>query len=168
LAIEVLRPMMPGLKGHGDIQNAVNMADQALFLAMEMRPELRGLATTIAGVILRPNGVVAFNCGDTRIYALNDGTLRQLSVDDTTRSGHLLQCLGGFQEPAPVYVHTCTVDARSTLLICSDGLSNLVADEQIATVLRAMPSNPALALVNAALEHGADDNVSVIVIEATA
>jgi serine/threonine protein phosphatase PrpC len=135
---------------------------------MEMRPELRGLATTIAGVILRPNGAVAFNCGDTRVYSLNDGTLRQLSVDDTTRSGHLLQCLGGFQEPVPVYVHTCAVDPRSTLLICSDGLSNLVDDEEIAAVLRARPSNPALALVNVALANGGDDNISAIVIEATA
>jgi len=165
LAIEVMRPLMGSIKRDSDIQDAVNTADQALFLAMEMRPELRGLATTIAGVILRPNSAVSFNCGDTRTYALENGILRQLSVDDISKRGQLLQCLGGFQEPVPLLVHTCRVEPEATLVICSDGLSNVLADEQITAILANRPSDPARALVNAALENGGVDNVSVIVIE---
>jgi protein phosphatase len=168
LAIEVLRPTMSELKTEQDIQSAVNRADEALFMAMDMRPELRGMGTTIAGFILRPSGALAFNCGDTRAYSLERGVLRQLSVDDVSKRGQLLQCLGGFQEPVPLLVHTCPVGREATLVLCSDGLSNLVGDEQIAAILQVRPSNPALALVNAALAKGGHDNVTVIVIEPAA
>ena len=165
LAIEILRPMMPALQSDGDIQNAVNAADAGLFMAMEMRPELRGMGTTIAGVLLRPGGAITFNAGDSRVYAFVDDMLTQISVDDAAKGGQLLQCLGGFQEPVPLYVHTHQIERAATMVICSDGLTDLLTDAQIAAILTSRPGDPALALVNAALKAGGHDNVSVVVIE---
>lgn len=164
LAIEVMRPLMPGLRSDADIQKVVNAADQAIFLAMEMRPELHGMATTIAGVVLRPDGALTFNAGDSRVYVYEEGTLTQVSRDDATRSGALLQCLGGFQEPVPLYVHVNRAERGSSILICSDGLTNMLSDHQIAQTLQANARTPADALVDAALAAGGHDNVSVIVI----
>ena len=166
IAIEVLRPMMGQLRGDEDIQQAVNAADRAIMMAMEMRPELRGMATTIAGVVLGPDGILAFNVGDTRVYAFDDGLLEQVSTDDATRNGALLQCLGGFQEPVPLLVHVRRVRPEANMLLCSDGLTDMLQDEQIARVLNENPEQPAQALVRSALTAGGHDNVSVIVIQA--
>jgi PPM family protein phosphatase len=166
IAIEVLRPLMPQLRTDDDIQKAVNSADQAIYMAMQMRPDLHGMATTIAGVVLRRDGILAFNAGDSRLYAFHRDRLEQISTDDATRSGALLQCLGGFQEPVPMLVHVRRVQPEAHILICSDGLTDMLPDEQIAGVLRECSPEPAEALVEAALGAGGHDNVSVIVIQA--
>ena len=165
LAIEILRPMMSELRTDEDVQDAVNAADAALFTAMDLRPELRGMGTTIAGVGLRPGGAFSLSAGDSRVYAFKNGTLTQISIDDATKRGHLLQCLGGFQEPVPLFVHTHDLERDATILVCTDGLTNELTDAQIAEILTSRPPDPALALVDAALEAGGHDNVSVVVIE---
>lgn len=165
LAIEILRPMMSAIRTEHEIHQAVNVADTALFLAMDMQPELRGMGTTIAGVLLRPGEVIAFNAGDSRIYSFVDGKLRQLSIDDATKGGALLQCLGGFQEPIPIFVHTRRVDPDAVLVICSDGLTNLLNVSAIERILKQHPADPAAVLVNVALEAGGLDNVTVVVID---
>ncbi len=165
LAVEILRPMMPQLQSDHDIQLAVNAADAALFMAMDLRPELRGMGTTIAGVLLRREGVIAFNAGDSRIYQFVNGMLDQVSIDDATKGGALLQCLGGLQEPVPMFVHTRWINPDAALVICSDGLTDLLTDPMIAETLMRVTADPALALLNAALEAGGHDNVSVIVLD---
>lgn len=167
LAIEVMRPMMPELRTDMDITDAVNCADEAIFMAMQMRPELHGMGTTIAGVLLRPAAAMAFNAGDSRVYSFENGNLSQVSVDDVTRNGHLLQCLGGYAEPVRMFVHVRRIYAGASILICSDGLTDMVTDSDIAAILSNCPVDPAAALVDAALAGGGHDNVSVIFIEAS-
>ncbi len=167
LAIEIMRPLMSTLQSEEDIHDAVNTADAGLFMAMEMRPELHGLGTTIAGVLLRPGKAITFNAGDSRCYVFKRGALTQVSVDDRMKGGGLLQCLGGFQEPVPMYVHTHSVQGDATILLCSDGLSDLVADNEICSILSSPAANPAQALVDAALKAGGNDNVTVVVIESS-
>src|SRR5689334_11043306 len=75
LAIEVMRPLMAGIQADEDIERAVNADDEAVFMAMDMHPELRGLATTIAGAVFRPDGVITFNVGDSRAYSFENGSL---------------------------------------------------------------------------------------------
>ena len=164
LAIEILRPMMPKLQSDRDVQLAVNAADAALFVAMQLRPDLNGMGTTIAGVVLKQDGAIAFNAGDSRVYAFEQGELHQVSTDDTTIGGELLQCLGGYQEPSPMFVHSRWVGAHSTLIICSDGLTAVVSEATIVKTLLRGVDDPAAALVDAAIAAGAPDNVTVAVI----
>jgi serine/threonine protein phosphatase PrpC len=121
-------------------------------------------ALTIAGVVLRPDQTITFNVGDSRIYGFEDGELSQISRDHTAKSGALLQCLGGLQEPVPLLVHVHRLRGR-VILVCSDGLTDMLSDQQIAAVLTSDPVDPATSLVDAAVAAGGHDNVSAIVIQ---
>jgi serine/threonine protein phosphatase PrpC len=165
LAIEVMRPLMGDIQSDADLRDAVNSADEGLRMAMEMRPELSGMGTTLVGALLGPTQTLLFSVGDSRAHVIENGELRQVTRDQATKSGALLQCIGGFQEPAPLYVPIHRVGAQARVMLCTDGLSNLVPHDEIAHLLQNNLENPAAALVDAALEKGAFDNVSVVVLE---
>lgn len=167
LAMAVMRPLMDALSTDEDVAAIIQAADAALYMAMEQAPELRGMGTTIAGAVMRRGQASIFNIGDSRVYAYSDGRLIQLSVDDSV--GHrLTQCLGGAQAPIRLTPHLkrLAISPGDRLLLCSDGLTDMVANADITQIFLSRPSNPAAALVDAALTAGGDDNVSVIVIEA--
>lgn len=164
LALAVMRPMMSSAAAEPDLRMAVERADAALYLAMELQPALRGMGTTIAGVLFDGSSVLAFNLGDSRIYAWHGGKLTQLSTDDAIGGNMLTQCIGGSQEKASLTIHFVRPNAYSSLVLCSDGLSDMLSHVEIAKVLAAAPENPADALVGAALKAGGHDNVSVIYI----
>ena len=167
LAIEILRPMMPALRTDRDIAEAISTADTALYLAMERYPACHGMGTTIAGVLMADEETIIFNTGDSRIYALCGNSLRLLSNDDVVDGNMLTQCLGGAQEQIGLAPHIVRFrfQASTALLLCSDGLSDMLSDTDIARILNRRPANPAAALVDAAIEAGGHDNVSVIVID---
>lgn len=166
LALVVLRPRMSTIRDEADIVRAVADADTALYLAMDMRPELQGMGTTVAGVVLVGDDALLFNLGDSRIYAFADGCLNQLSIDDAIE-GQLTQCLGGSQDQVPLSPHVIRhrFAPGALLLLCSDGLTDMVSDEAIAQILSARPANAATRLVLAALQAGGFDNVSVVALE---
>lgn len=168
LALTVLRPLMPGLRQEADIHRAIEQADSALYLAMSMRPELIGMGTTVAGTIFLGDHALIFNVGDSRIYAFAEGELQLLTTDDVVEGNLLTQCLGGMQGQVPLSPHCVLhpMQSGSMLLMCSDGLTDVVSDDQIRSMLAGRPANPAKLLVAAALEAGGYDNVSVIVVSA--
>lgn len=163
IAIEVMRPLAAGLNSEADIGRAVSEADRGLYLAMQLRPELAGMGTTLTGVVLRGRHAFAFNVGDSRAYLYSDGELDQLSVDHAIE-GQLTQCLGGFHGPVPLSPHVARVKLprRGVLFLCSDGVTDMLDDDAIAHLLSSRPSNPATTLVRAALEAGGYDNATVV------
>jgi len=148
----------------------------------EQDRELKGMATTLTlGVFVWPR-VYILQVGDSRCYLYRDGKLTQISRDQTmaqelidqgaltrTEAGRtpwanvLSSSIGGGQN-APV-VTRVTNEWGSVWLMCSDGLTKHVSDEQIATRLRDMTSakQACEALVQDALDGGGTDNVTVIV-----
>lgn len=160
---------------------AVHGANLHLHGLMRGQPALAGMGTTVAGVAAHGSWLCWFNVGDTRIYRLRDGQLRQISVDDRWRAGTvhgpgdrgapgsthaLLQALGGTRAVVPVRPHVgreALLDGDRVLL-CSDGLTDMVTDGGIAAILRSCPvlAEAARLLVEAALGAGGRDNVSVI------
>lgn len=167
LAVELLRPVMSRLRDEGDATLAINSANRGLFEAMSRNPALSGMGTTIAAVALRGTEALAFNVGDSRVYLHSGGHLRRLSTDHSVEGHILTQCLGGSQLQAlKPHVQRFTLEPYSKLLICSDGLTDMLSEEEIGEQLsRAVGAHPALRLVRAALKAGGHDNVSVIVIE---
>jgi PPM family protein phosphatase len=164
LAIEVMRPMMAQARSEEDIRAAISAADSALYLAMDMQPALQGMGTTIAGVLLAGSSVIAFNVGDSRIYSFNKGALTKISIDDAVAGNRLTQCLGGAQSQTSLTIHVSRPNAGSSQLLCSDGLTDMLSDAEIAAILATTLKNPATSLVEAALEAGGHDNVSIIFI----
>ena len=131
----------------------------------------RPMGCTLTGVLWSNGKVYLLNAGDSRTYRFRKGILRQLTTDETERgiTGNinaekwLLNCIGGGAEGRLTVVEiTDRLRDGDMLLICSDGLTDMVTDEDIETVLTNHPQS-AQELYALACENGGIDNVSVIV-----
>ena len=131
--------------------------------------QLRPMGCTLTGVVWHYGHAWLINAGDSRTYRFRGGILGQLTTDETERgvtgnpnaSKLLLNCIGGGCEG---YLTVTSLDDRlfedDVLLICSDGLTDMVSEEQIETAIGAGAT--AADLYRMACEGGGVDNVSVI------
>jgi PPM family protein phosphatase len=150
-------------------------------------PAREGMGTTVTALLLAGERFGLVHVGDSRCYVLHEGTLEQITRDDT-----LVQSLvdRGALTPAqarahpqrslvtqavqgrPMTISGGILDARAgdRYLLCSDGLSDVVTDEAIATALASYPEAQECAeqLVKLAVQAGGPDNITVIVADVTA
>jgi len=148
----------------------------------------QGMGTTLVGVAVARNGdapsAVVFHVGDSRCYRLANGLMVQLTTDhshvqDLVQDGRITQAEArvhplrnvitralGADVVVEADVHVLPED-DCRLLLCSDGLSGEIDDDQIWELLsmHADPSKAAVALVEAVLEGPARDNVTVVVVD---
>lgn len=156
----------------------VEEANQHLFELMYEHQEALGMGSTIVGAALSADRLVTFNVGDSRCYLFSAGQLVQLSHDDVPEGGNnqfssrrshaLTQALGGASLPISIQPHI-SIDSPlatgETLLLCSDGLTDMVADRAIGDTIRVTTRDPlrsARKLAAEAFGAGAHDNVSLI------
>lgn len=171
-----------------EFRDAIDHANQTLGFVISCQPELAGMGTTLTAVALSNEGkYLIANVGDSRTYLYRDRQLSQLTRDQSfvqllVDSGSIgadearnhpqrsvvLEALDGQQKEAP-RISTCAARVGDRLLLCSDGLSDVVADDEIARLL-AEPSRELAAerLIAAALDAGARDNVSVVLADVVA
>jgi PPM family protein phosphatase len=171
------------------LEEAVAWGNQTIGFIARQRPETAGMSTTLTAVALSDDGAyVLANIGDSRTYLLRDGALTQLTRDDSyvqymIDGGHLtveqarrhpsrslvMEALDGGPERRPAIL-TVAAWAGDRLLLCSDGLSDVLDDDALAALLtrHAEPGACAEALVAAALAAGGRDNVSVVVADVVA
>lgn len=143
----------------------VNAANRALYEAVDRNLDLCGMGTTIAGVVATAAEILWFNVGDSRIYLLSGSGLRRLSVDHAIGSA-LTQCLGGSFYPTEVSP-ACGVlpwAAGDRVLICSDGLTDLLGDAELEQELLAEEDDARAvkALLRQSSARGAPDNVTLV------
>ena len=144
-----------------------------------------GMATTLTAVLSDGKRVVLGHVGDSRAYLLHDGVLRQVSTDHTyvqhlidtggltaeARASHpwrnvVLRSVDGDPAGPGIDVVALDVVVGDRLLLCSDGLSDLVDDEEIAeALLKEDAEDAASMLTEAALRAGGRDNVTCIVLD---
>jgi serine/threonine protein phosphatase PrpC len=168
------------------LRDAIAWGNETIGFVGTHQAQMSGMSTTLTAVALANDGTYAFaNIGDSRTYLLRDGELKQLSRDDSfvqhmIDEGHLtveqarrhpsrslvLEALDGKPDRRPV-ITTLAACADDRLLLCSDGLSDVVDLLALQEVLLSLESREACvdALVHLALENGARDNVSAIVID---
>ena len=171
------------------VRAAVAAANAAILAWSDEHPETAGMGTTVTGVCLGRNdgrpAWIAFNVGDSRVYRIADGALAQVSTDHSevqelldggalspeqaksyVRRNVVTRSLGSDPAPEPdVWVLPIVPGER--FLVCSDGLSGELDDDQIADLLGASdPQQAAEQLLTAAVEAGGHDNVSIIVVDA--
>jgi PPM family protein phosphatase len=175
-------------KSAADIQDRVvaryQALDGALADAMQADPSLKGMGTTLTVAYSLGLDLFIAHAGDSRAYLLHDGAIRQLTRDHTyvqrlvdagmlsteAAAGHQLRhaltnVLGGGKRSVDVELQQLRIAPGDRLLLCSDGLTGTMKDEEIAAVL-GQPGSAAGScrrLVDLALERGAPDNVTVIV-----
>lgn len=132
--------------------------------------QLRPMGCTLTGMVWSEGKAYLLNVGDSRTYRYRDGILRQLTQDETMRgltgnpydSKALLNCIGGGAEGNLMMEDlTERLHKGDLLLICSDGLTDMLSDEEIEQILDDS-SQPVDELYEAACQRGGVDNVSII------
>jgi serine/threonine protein phosphatase PrpC len=166
-----------GLGGHNAGQLASHLAAHSLILdlwggsAHNLAERVAEMGSTVAGAVLAHDELMVFNVGDSRVYRWQDGFLCQLTTDDVPeseiRTGLILQSLGGSSEFIDVDPHVVSEKwlAGRRYLICSDGLYEAVPLEAIEAALREPLLAAADSLFEQAMENGAADNLSLILLE---
>lgn len=134
-------------------------------------PALLEMGTTLVGIIYYCGKYFWMNCGDSRLYRLRDGKLTQLSTDhslsnqrgEKKHSNIITNCIGAGCKNSYLDLYEFTSDLLSgdTYMMCSDGLNDMVSNEDIEQML--VEGRTANGLCEAAIEAGGFDNVSVCV-----
>ena len=133
----------------------------------------KGMGTTLVGFAYYGGHFYSLNCGDSRLYRLRNGSLKQLTTDhslnnmlgSSKHSSIITNCIGGGNNHSYMDIVKMTDDVQysDVYLLCSDGLSDMLNDSQIEVLLKS--GGDADALCQAAIEAGGFDNVSACVIE---
>ena len=163
------------------LEKAIIRAGERIYEAGQGREDYKGMGTTATILHIDNNRAYFAHVGDSRLYRLKGERIEQLTEDHSyvetlVRNGeisqaaarihpmknYLTQAVGAMLD---IQVDTGNFKVKSgdAFLLCTDGLTNMVSDEEISRIIRSS-SNPADALVQAALENGGKDNVSVIVL----
>ena len=180
-----LRPGAPGDALLGEFHKALSQANDRVFHEGERRPELHGMATTLTLAYVLHHDLFVAHVGDSRCYLLRNNMLYPLTRDHTmvaemVRRGLLkpeeaahhayrhvvTNVIGGNDPGVQVEMHKLSLEPADRLMLCSDGLTEMVSDEEILGVLAASQPDPAAAcdrLVRLANEKGGKDNVTVVV-----
>ncbi len=167
------------------LQSALLQADARIFAETAKHPEWRGMGSTVTLALAVDWKLFVAHAGDSRYYLFSKGELHQLTQDHTMvaeliRRGVLTAAdaerspfrhvvtnvLGGTASKLRVELHSLDLQPGDVLLLCSDGLTEMVADDQIAHVLResSYPQTACERLVAEANNRGGKDNITVIVV----
>jgi protein phosphatase len=163
------------------LRRAIEAANARIYSLAQDDPELEGMGTTVVAFLLDPRqrGSVA-HVGDSRAYRYRRGRLEPLTIDHSVvaemhrrgllsaeeaathpRRNEILRSVGVLPE---VEVETADVEVSpgDRFVLCSDGLSGVVSDEEIAAIVQSKPPEAAVeALVELANERGGPDNITV-------
>ncbi|MGA2810425.1 MAG: Stp1/IreP family PP2C-type Ser/Thr phosphatase [Candidatus Acidiferrum sp.] len=165
------------------LSSAVHLANKRIFESAAQHPEQSGMGATLTAVWVAENSLSLAHVGDSRAYILRTGALQQLTNDhslvaEQVRRGILTTAQAEESEMQSVLLRALganpdvEVDAeeqplfpRDTLLLCSDGLTRMVMEPEIAGALQSEPDpvKAAERLVALANERGGADNITVIV-----
>lgn len=164
----------------------VSVANRAIFDTAQKDPQCAGMGTTLVTCLFYDNFLTVGHIGDSRLYRMrNDGfeqitrdhSLLQEQIDsglitkEDARSSHnknLVTRALGIDPEVETEIHTYEVAEGDIFLLCSDGLNDMIEDEEIQMTLIALRSNldlTAQQLVQAANDAGGRDNISVILIK---
>jgi serine/threonine protein phosphatase PrpC len=190
LAADVVRRLYYDLDGPIPqvLANAFAAANRAIIEYAQEHPECRGMGTTCTVLAFRDSQAWLAHIGDSRAYLLRDRHLTQLSEDQTlvaklvsegtitqAEADHspmhnvILQALGTTSNIRPMIgAKGLPLQSGDVLILCSDGVSNMVPDDKIAEVASRLPPQEACdALIEAALAAGGHDNASLGVFSVT-
>lgn len=185
LAIAGLSRLSHRVGGVAEVAGALHAANAAILETGRHEPEVSGMGTTVAGVVVREGDVIAFNVGDSRVYRLRGADCEQLSVDhslvaELVQAGELSVAEARWDRRRNVVTRALGIDTviemdhkvidvveGDRFLMCSDGLSNELDDGELARLASAGGTMDELArrLVDQALDAGGRDNVTAVLLE---
>jgi protein phosphatase len=167
-----------------ELQKSLEIADKAVVDEGEANARLYGMGTTLTMAYSIGADLYIAHAGDSRAYLFRDGRLEQITNDHTlvqlmisggvisaedakhhARRNIVTNVIGGPNAGVHAEIHKIRVMEGDVLLICSDGLTEPVEDDQIAEILGSEPDPEAAAhrLIDLALKNGGPDNVTAVV-----
>jgi protein phosphatase len=190
VAVDALRAAFQRQPSVEGLRRAVAEANRAVWRQSQAESGLRGMGTTLTATALvqEADGLqiaALANVGDSRAYVFSKGQVIQVTADhslaeEKVRRGqlteaeaavhphrHILTRALGVSSDVDVDLWELHLRDGDRILLCSDGLTNEVGDEEIGEILGSVegPEEAAKALVQAALDHGGSDNVTCVVID---
>jgi PPM family protein phosphatase len=158
-----------------ELARAIQMANDAILTIASSQRELEGMGTTICAARFASNKerLYVAHVGDSRLYRLRQGKLRQMTSDHTMKdfgvtgetSGHLSRAVGVWPT-VPIDILMAKPQPNDLYLLCSDGLTKMVNDDALAKALRESraPDKLVETLIELANKSGGKDNITVILI----
>ncbi len=166
------------------IKNALDIANKEVFAISKTSPELEGMGTTIAMCCINGSYAIVANIGDSRVHIIKNneisfvtrdhsfvqqmidgGQLKKSEAKTHSMKNIITRALGVAETVSPDF-DGITVDKGDCIMICSDGVSNMLEDEAIVhTVLHNTAEDAARLLCESALNAGGSDDLSAIVIK---
>ena len=183
IAVETISEQLKKERGVTPLLAAVEQANHAIHQQAVSQPRLQTMGTTVVAVALQGGLLHCAHVGDSRLYRLRGKELQQLTHDHslvqelvdegminaeqarTSEQKNVITRALGLEASVEVSMCEQHTALEDSYLLCSDGLSDRLSDTEIARLLagEALPE-VVKALVDAANEHGGEDNISVIVI----
>jgi protein phosphatase len=165
------------------LRDAVAKANSAIYNVSQSQPQCAGMGTTLVAAVFTDNRVCVGHIGDSRMYRLRGEEFIQITEDHSllneqlksglitpeqakvSKNKNLVTRALGVDPTVELELHEYGVQPGDIYLLCSDGLSDLVEDEEIQLTLSALSANLELAahqLVQMANDNGGKDNISVV------
>lgn len=186
-----LETIVKHISGSGETEPAKNLGD-AIAAAntlvrdrAERQPELEGMGTTVVAASCEGRTLHVANVGDSRLYIVGQKKIRQITrdhswVEEMVRRGgldreearnhpdkNIITRAVGAEDTVKIDFFTVSLEEGDMILMCTDGLTNMLEDEEILRVLEVSRDIVEMAeeLVRAANDKGGRDNISVILID---
>lgn len=168
------------------LQTQVGKANTAIYEAAQKDPQCAGMGTTLVACVFFDNFLTVGHIGDSRLYRMRNDALEQITRDhsllqeqidsglitkEDARSSHnknLVTRALGIDPEVDAEIHSYDVQEGDIYLLCSDGLNDMIEDDEIQMTLIALRSNldlTAQQLVQAANDAGGRDNISVMLVK---
>jgi len=168
------------------LREQVLRANSSIYQAAQNQPQYAGMGTTLVASLFYDNRVLVAHLGDSRLYLMRDGELRQVTRDHSllqeqidsglltkeaakrSQNKNLVTRALGIEPAVEAEIRTYPAQPGDVYLMCSDGLNDMVEDEDIEMTLEALGANLQLAaeqLVQMANDNGGRDNISVVLIK---
>lgn len=186
-------PDSPGPEGRSWAQTAVVdeilRANTSIYQAAQSQPQYAGMGTTLVTCLFHDDCVTVAHIGDSRLYRLRDGAFEQITRDHSllqeqidsglitreqarhSQNKNLVTRALGVDPAVEPEIHDYPVAVGDIYLMCSDGLNDMVGDEEIGETLGMLSANLGLCaeqLIQLANDNGGRDNVSVILVKINA
>ncbi len=194
IAVAMISDEMKKLLGAADagpdgaeelLSEHVARANAAIYQAAQSQPQYSGMGTTLVAALWHDNKMAVGHVGDSRLYRLRGETLEQITRDHSllqeqidsgmitreqarfSQNKNLVTRAVGIDAEVETEVHTYPVQPGDIYMLCSDGLSDMVTDEDLQLTLSSLQANLSLAaeqLGQLANDNGGRDNISVILV----
>lgn len=165
------------------LRNAVRMSNTLIYEKSHSDPELNGMGSTLVAAVISGGVLTAANVGDSRLYVIRDGIIQVTKdhsyVEELVEAGRMERNSEEYNKKKNIITRAIgteeTVEAdyfevdlikNDHILLCSDGLTNMVDDDTILAIISGHGSlqYKVRTLVEAANENGGNDNIAVILI----